>query len=78
MDCGWSGDVGGTTIRPWQRSCGVQAAWQGRGAVARVGGQRIKPEQAEETAVEGGGRHREGADDTGQGVGCHMREVECW
>jgi hypothetical protein len=39
-------------------------------------GQRTKPEQAEEAAVEGGGGHCGGADDAGQGVGCLGREVE--
>ena len=65
-----------TTVRPWQQSRGVQAAWQGRGAAAELDEQRTEPEQAEEAAVEGGGSTCGGADDTGQGVGCLCREME--
>ena len=55
MGCGWGGDAGDTTVGPWQRSCGVQAAWQGKRAVA-MDVQRAKPEQAEGAAVGGEGK----------------------
>ena len=57
MDCEWSGDAGDNTVRPWQQSCGVQTAWQGREAAAELDEQGAEPGKAKEAAVEGGGRH---------------------
>ena len=74
--CEWSSDAGDTAVRPRQQSCGVQAAWQDRGAAAELDEQGTEPEQAEEAAVEGGGRRCEGADDNGQCVGCLCREMK--
>ena len=64
MDGGGSGDAGDTTVRTRLRPCGVQTAEQGGGSAAELDAQRREREQAEEAAVEGGGRHCGSADVT--------------